>query len=509
MCGIIFHSIKQPIEYKDLIIRNKRRGPDYLSTKNTPAGYFTSTVLHLRGNTLTQQPLESDKGDILCYNGQIFDSFEVPDECNDGVLLLNILSSLSDDDLRDYLLNIADPCAFVYYSTSTRSTFFGRDTLGRRSLLMSSSDDGILVSSIPDPSLSWEECDATILYELKDDKSLIKHQRDTSIKLNRMIPEKDTVENIPCDILDQFRHILTQVVDRRVRSIPTHKETGSSLRECKVAVLFSGGIDCTMVAHLASKILPKSEPIELINVAFCATPNPSIDTLREVCSRAPDRQTTMEAVEELQKLHPGREFRLVNVDITAEDYNTEKQTIIELMYPKNTVMDLSLAAPLYFASRGQGYLYNSKEDYTTQARVLLSGLGADEALGGYGRHRVAYQKGGWDVLADELEMDLDRLPSRNLGRDDRVLSHHSREVRFPFLAQPLLRWLSTIPLHLKADFRQTELGDKRLLRTLAVSEGLVSASNRAKRAMQFGSRSSRMDGAGASKAKGDDIIKIN
>lgn len=72
------------------------------------------------------------------------------------------------------------------------------------------------------------------------------------------------------------------------------------------------------------------------------------------------------------------------------------------MYPKNTVMDLSLAAPLYFASRGQGYLYNSKEEYTAQARVLLSGLGADEALGGYGRHRVAYQKGGWDVLADEV-----------------------------------------------------------------------------------------------------------
>lgn len=119
---------------------------------------------------------------------------------------------------------------------------------------MTSSNDGILVSSIPDPSLSWEECDATILYELKDDQSLIKHQRDSSIKLNRMIPEKDTVEDIPSDILDQFRKILTQVVDRRVRSIPTHKETGSSLRECKVAVLFSGGIDCTMGKTAVSSI---------------------------------------------------------------------------------------------------------------------------------------------------------------------------------------------------------------------------------------------------------------
>lgn len=106
-------------------------------------------------------------------------------------------------------------------------------------------------------------------------------------------------------------------------------------------------------------------------------------------------------------------------------------------------------------------------------------------------------------------MDLDRLPSRNLGRDDRVIAHHSREVRFPFLAYPLLEWLSKLPLHQKADFRQAELGDKRLLRILAASEGLMSASKRAKRAMQFGSRSSRMDGAGGSKAKGDDIIKLH
>lgn len=88
--------------------------------------------------------------------------------------------------------------------------------------------------------------------------------------------------------------------------------------------------------------------------------------------------------------------------VLRQDYNCEKQNVIELMYPKNTVMDLSLAAPLYFASRGNGHLFNTGEDYTTQARVLLSGLGADEALGGYGRHRVAYQKGGWEGVADEV-----------------------------------------------------------------------------------------------------------
>lgn len=156
------------------------------------------------------------------------------------------LSKLNEEDLRKYLLQIADPCAFVYHSAITQSTFFGRDMLGRRSLVMSTSENGILVSSIPDPSLSWEECDASYLYELKADHTLTKHERTAHIKLNRQYTKSDTVEDIPVEILDRFRLILTQAVNKRVQSIPTHKNTGSDLKKCKVAVLFSGGIDCTM-----------------------------------------------------------------------------------------------------------------------------------------------------------------------------------------------------------------------------------------------------------------------
>ena len=40
-------------------------------------------------------------------------------------------------------------------------------------------------------------------------------------------------------------------------------------------------------------------------------------------------------------------------------------------------------------------------------------------LAGYARHRGAYQRGGIECLLDELQLDLDRLPTRNLSRDDR------------------------------------------------------------------------------------------
>src|ERR1700761_3465590 len=63
---------------------------------------------------------------------------------------------------------------------------------------------------------------------------------------------------------------------------------------------------------------------------------------------------------------------------------------------------------LYFASRGVGKVRRSvtaePELYTSPARVLLNGLGSDELLGGYGRHRTAYSTGGWKAVVDEVRL---------------------------------------------------------------------------------------------------------
>lgn len=40
--------------------------------------------------------------------------------------------------------------------------------------------------------------------------------------------------------------------------------------------------------------------------------------------------------------------------------------------------------------------------YTSRARVLLNGLGSDELLGGYGRHRSAFNSGGWPAVVEEV-----------------------------------------------------------------------------------------------------------
>jgi asparagine synthetase B (glutamine-hydrolysing) len=42
-----------------------------------------------------------------------------------------------------------------------------------------------------------------------------------------------------------------------------HKDTGA-----KAAVLFSGGVDSTLIARLLDLTLPKEEEIDLVNLAF-------------------------------------------------------------------------------------------------------------------------------------------------------------------------------------------------------------------------------------------------
>jgi asparagine synthetase B (glutamine-hydrolysing) len=157
-------------------------------------------------------------------------------------------------------------------------------------------------------------------------------------------------------------------------------------------------------------------------------------------------------------------------------------------------MDLSIAYALYFAARGQGFCTGSSRadsppaSYTSPARVLLSGLGADELFGGYSRHPSAFQQRGYAGLIDELLLDVGRLGKRNLGRDDRVMAHWGKEVRFPFLDERLVRWAIATPAWEKCDFDNREGSSavepgKRILRLLALTLGLEGVAKEKKRAV--------------------------
>lgn len=136
-----------------------------------------------------------------------------------------------------------------------------------------------------------------------------------------------------------------------------------------------------------------------------------------------------------------------------------KAQVVSLIYPHDTEMDLSIALALYFAGRGIGHCYTASTELddtvpvaSTPARVLLSGLGADELFGGYSRHIKAFEMQGYKGLVDELKLDIARIGHRNLGRDDRVLARWGKEVRFPYLDEDLVRFAIATPVWQKCDF---------------------------------------------------------
>lgn len=125
---------------------------------------------------------------------------------------------------------------------------------------------------------------------------------------------------------------LNKSLKLRVLNIPSPPSSHYA-DDTKVAILFSGGLDCTVLARMMNDLLPVDEHIDLLNVAF---ENPRIvqaaksksstksitthsadseiskdmESAYELC---PDRITGRKAIEELRQICPGRVWRFIEV----------------------------------------------------------------------------------------------------------------------------------------------------------------------------------------------------
>ncbi|KAM0322020.1 hypothetical protein ACHAQA_009762 [Verticillium albo-atrum] len=528
------------------------RGPDHLGnaqaqihqTDHPPIVVsFTSTVLSLRGNHVTPQPFRDDAGGfIFCWNGEAWKLDGRLLDGNDGEVifarLVEASTAASEEGILDVLRAIDGPFAFVFLDKPSSRLYYGRDRLGRRSLLRRQ-DQGLVLSSIAgDTDHNWSEVEADGIYVV-DLKSWAEGQ-DIAGSISRRAWSNSAEANLVLNIglfnmstplaepsslvadspaVQMLRSQLTESLALRVLNIPTPPQSGSSAiipNDTRVSVLFSGGLDCTVLARLASDLLPPDQGIDLLNVAF---ENPRVagtrrkdaaESIYEIC---PDRITGRKSFAELVDVCPARKWRFVAIDVPYTETLAHRSQVVSLMYPHRTEMDISISLALYFAAHGvgvaQSHPSSEPEPYSTPARVLLSGLGADELFGGYSRHQVAFERGGYQALVDELRLDVGRLGERNLGRDDRILAHWGREVRFPFLDERLVKWAVETPAWQKCDFNypQTEAHvepAKRVLRLLAEDLGMRLVAREKKRAIQFGAKTAKMV---SGQSKGTDLIR--
>lgn len=194
MCGIAV-SVRRDRHDKVLISeclqdRICRRGPDgYNSVELVKEGYqitFGASVLHLRGSHgPTMQPISEATQNVLCWNGQVWGGLDGlgGEDVNDGLKLFRALT-VSPSDVIGTLSKLKGPWSVVFYEvkatgTNTRLTimkaatqrlYYGRDGLGRRSLLRTTHYDTegsvsqIVIASVADESKVATEVDATGLY---------------------------------------------------------------------------------------------------------------------------------------------------------------------------------------------------------------------------------------------------------------------------------------------------------------------------------------------------------
>ncbi|KAG0059114.1 hypothetical protein BGZ89_000695 [Linnemannia elongata] len=536
MCGILFSIQDRNVEPTDkfaptwstLQELNSRRGPSAQDSHSVALSQpnndslgptwssnidmtFYGAVLHLRGDHVTRQPHVSSTGNVLLWNGEIFDGIAVDHHENDGRVLMDQLEAIStrcydgpQDHKQDFLnlmATIEGPYAFVYFHAHSQSVYFGRDCLGRRSLLWHKSDQGESTVGLPfiltstgysafrNELLRLDEVPADGIYSLSlasnSPKVVTKHPwvpaQSSSAnepgtmtlpfgRVNSAVPQ-DSELSVPFpdglkfdqahpDVVPPITEVLKEAITgmievlgdsvrRRVQDIP---RTGL-VHDARVGILFSGGLDCLCLAALADRFLPEGEAIDLLNVGFENPRSVKAKAAEEALAQkrlkkkqgvaessgstdggkannentksvkpdtrfnVPDRTTGYESLTELRKISPQRHWNFVEVNVPFEEAMAQRSEILERIAPLETVMDLSIAMAFWFASRGIGYIKNDQgelEAYTSQAKVLLSGLGADEQLGGYSRHKDQFTAAGWEGLIHELQLDLDRISTRNL-----------------------------------------------------------------------------------------------
>lgn len=249
---------------------------------------------------------------------------------------------------------------------------------------------------------------------------------------------KEDKEKLKGDLL----HLLRESISRRIPS-----RSGE-----KFGVLFSGGLDSTLIAYLCK---------DLGADFVCYTVVVEEPGMKE----AEDLRFAVRFAADL-----GVELKLKKMRVKElEKYVKEVVPVIEDM----DVMMTSVALPLYVACEF------AKED--CGIKTVLYGLGAEELFAGYERHRRVKK----EDLNKECLAGLLRIHERDLYRDELVAKAQGISLRAPFLALDFVDYALRIPVSYKLSDDKTE--NKLILREIARDLGLEELASRKKRAVQYGS----------------------
>lgn len=214
----------------------------------------------------------------------------------------------------------------------------------------------------------------------------------------------------------------------------------------KAAILFSGGLDSTVLAFLAKK--SGADPLL-------------------ICAGADGSEDVRFAREIAKELGMRLKVRVIQAE--------------ELPALYRSAMEISGERGFMKAELGMLFLSCCEAAESEGVCLLVSGTGAEELFLGYGAHAQMHaRREGLDAIR---RRELSSLREKDIMRAERIAAHFGMRVSLPYLAEEVVRAALSIPA--AENFRNGE--NKSVLRSLARKIGVPArACSRPKRAMQYG-----------------------
>lgn len=232
-----------------------------------------------------------------------------------------------------------------------------------------------------------------------------------------------------------------------------------------IALIFSGGVDSTLLLYYILDNLNENKNLTLYTVAN------------------KDSQDLKYANEVAESLNQKLKVTLIDED-TVRHYLDKTLLAIE----EANLMKLGVGMTIFIASH---------MIFEDNIKVALSGQGADELFAGYNRYKNTYNQGyiGKDgikykrfkAVECELRHDIENIYKVNLERDDAVSMANGVELRVPFLSEEIVKFSLNIPGKYKIKNDEDNIR-KNILRDLASDKGIPDyIAYRNKKAAQYGS----------------------
>jgi len=209
--------------------------------------------------------------------------------------------------------------------------------------------------------------------------------------------------------IDTSREEILEVLQNALKTSFDRLNRGTSC-----AVLFSGGIDSSLVAF------------EVAN--RCANTH-------LVTTRSEGAHDTAAATRAASILG----LPLIIVELSPKII---WETLPEVIFSIETSrqMDVEIALPFYLAS---------KKAAEIGCTTVVSGQGPDELFAGYARHITTYVEKGPKALTEQLWREVSVTHDANIERDERAIAAHGVESFFPYLDQEFVRISLSVPVEWK------------------------------------------------------------